>query len=121
MENIKKILDIIYSSKNGMMYFYSITSLVALIFIILIIVTIKKEKNKKEKNKKEISTREVDKQKNIDVLPNKNLAEIDNIENSQEKNISEENIELPKIKQEQSYQNISNEEFVKRLNELKNK
>ena len=48
MENIKKILDIIYSSKNGMMYFYSITSLVALIFIILIIVTIKKEKNKKE-------------------------------------------------------------------------
>ena len=36
MENIKKILDIIYSSKNGMMYFYSITSLVALIFIILI-------------------------------------------------------------------------------------
>ena len=116
MENIKKILDIIYSSKNGMMYFYSITSLVALIFIILIIVTIKKEKNKKE-----ISTREVDKQKNIDVLPNKNLAEIDNIENSQEKNISEEDIELPKIKQEQSYQNISNEEFVKRLNELKNK
>ena len=116
MENIKKILDIIYSSKNGMMYFYSITSLVALIFIILIIVTIKKEKNKKE-----ISTREVDKQKNIDVLPNKNLAEIDNIENSQEKNISEEIIELPKIKQEQSYQNISNEEFVKRLNELKNK
>ena len=111
MENIKKILDIIYSSKNGMMYFYSITSLVALIFIILIIVTIKKE----------ISTREDDKQKNIDVLPNKNLAEIDNIENRQEKYISEENIELPKIKQEQSYQNISNEEFVKRLNKLKNK
>ena len=116
MENIKKILDIIYSSKNGMMYFYSITSLVALIFIILIIIKIKKENNKKE-----ISTREVDKQKNIDVLPNKNLAETDNIENSQEKNISEENIELPKIKQEQSYQNISNEEFVKRLNKLKNK
>ena len=111
MENIKKILDIIYSSKNGMMYFYSITSLVALIFIILIIVTIKKE----------ISTREDDKQKNIDVLPNKNLAEIDNIENRQEKYISDENIELPKIKQEQSYQNISNEEFVKRLNKLKNK
>ena len=111
MENIKKILDIIYSSKNGMMYFYSITSLVALIFIILIIVTIKKE----------ISTREDDKQKNIDLLPNKNLAEIDNIENRQEKYISDENIELPKIKQEQSYQNISNEEFVKRLNKLKNK
>ena len=38
-----------------------------------------------------------------------------------EKYISDENIELPKIKQEQSYQNISNEEFVKRLNKLKNK
>ena len=46
MENIKKLLDIIYSSKNGMIYFYTITSLVALIFIILIILTIKKEKKK---------------------------------------------------------------------------
>ena len=42
MENIKKFLELIYNSDNGMLYFYVITGSIALILILLIIINIKK-------------------------------------------------------------------------------
>ena len=45
MEFIKKILSTIYSSENGMLYFYIITSILALFLIVLIIIAIKKDKS----------------------------------------------------------------------------
>ena len=44
MENIKKFLELIYKSDNGMLYFYVITGFIALILIVLIIINIKKGK-----------------------------------------------------------------------------
>ena len=44
MENIKKFLELIYDSDNGMLYFYVITGSIALILIVLIIINIKKGK-----------------------------------------------------------------------------
>ena len=44
MENIKKFLELIYNSDNGMLYFYVITGSIALILIVLIIINIKKGK-----------------------------------------------------------------------------
>ena len=40
MENIKKFLELIYNSDNGMLYFYVITGSIALILIVLIIINI---------------------------------------------------------------------------------
>ena len=44
MENIKKFLELIYNSDNGMLYFYVITGSIALILIVLIIINVKKGK-----------------------------------------------------------------------------
>lgn len=44
MENIKKFLELIYNSDNGMLYFYVITGTIALILIVLIIINIKRGK-----------------------------------------------------------------------------
>lgn len=44
MENIKKFLELIYNSDNGMLYFYVITGSIALILIVLIIINIKQGK-----------------------------------------------------------------------------
>ena len=44
MENIKKFLELIYNSDNGMLYFYVVTGSIALILIVLIIINIKKGK-----------------------------------------------------------------------------
>ena len=44
MENIKKFLELIYKSDNGMLYFYVITGSIALILIVLIIINIKQGK-----------------------------------------------------------------------------
>ena len=40
MENIKKFLELIYNSDNGMLYFYVITGSIALILIVLIIINV---------------------------------------------------------------------------------
>lgn len=101
MEFIKKILSTIYSSENGMLYFYIITSILALFLIILIIINIKKDKNNLKVTVKDNS--------------NKNDANILNNDN----NIKEEEIEIPKIKEDKGV--VSNEEFIERLNALKNK
>lgn len=146
MEIIKKILDTIYSSKNGMLYFYVITSVIALCFIILIIITIKKGKNSSEiidNNEKNITEKE---NNTLTDVSNNNTTELnednrqnneiqedateifdtnsiddavvsnDVLENNEDK--IEEEIEIPKIKENK---NISNDDFLERLNALKNK
>lgn len=61
MEKLKNILDSIYSSEHGMLYFYIVLGVIALIFVVLIIITIikaKKEDKKTEEinNKPEVTT-----------------------------------------------------------------
>ena len=99
MEFIKKILSTIYSSENGMLYFYIITSILALFLIVLIIIAIKKDKS------------------NLKIKVEDNSNKIDpNALNNDDKDKEEE---IPKIKEDKTA--ISNDEFIKRLNTLKNK
>ena len=153
MENIKKFLELIYNSDNGMLYFYAITGSIALILIVLIIINIKKGKkqakedidDKKvevqsvvdEKTKEEQKVEEVIEETNIsnDIPKNEDVKEIeheDNIEvndvdaldalyENQENKIKEskeDEIELPKVKENSD---LSSESFMERLNALKNK
>lgn len=101
MEFIKKILSTIYGSENGMLYFYIITSILALFLIVLIIIAIKKDKS------------------NLKIKVEDNSKKIDpNALNNDDKD-KEEELEIPKIKEDKTA--ISNDEFIKRLNTLKNK
>lgn len=171
MENIKKFLELIYNSDNGMLYFYVVTGSIALILIVLIIINIKKGKkqakediqveskpasetvvqenidDKKvevqsvvdEKPKEEQKVEEVIEKTNIsnDIPKDEDVKEIeheDNNEvkvndvdaldvlyNNQENKIKESNedeIELPKVKENSD---LSSESFMERLNALKNK
>lgn len=171
MENIKKFLELIYNSDNGMLYFYVVTGSIALILIVLIIINIKKGKkqakediqveskpvsetvvqenidDKKvevqsvvdEKPKEEQKVEEVIEKTNIsnDIPKDEDIKEIeheDNNEvkvndvdaldvlyNNQENKIKESNedeIELPKVKENSD---LSSESFMERLNALKNK
>lgn len=68
MENIKKFLELIYNSDNGMLYFYAITGSIALILIVLIIINIKKGK-KQAKEEIQVETKPASEtvvQENID-------------------------------------------------------
>ena len=171
MENIKKFLELIYNSDNGMLYFYVITGSIALILIVLIIINIKKGKkqvqediqvetkpasepkvqenidDKKvevqsvvdEKPKEEQKVEEVIEETNIsnDIPKNEDLKEIEHEDNNevkvndvdaldalyenQENKIKEskeDEIELPKVKENSD---LSSESFMERLNALKNK
>ena len=171
MGNIKKFLELIYNSDNGMLYFYVVTGSIALILIVLIIINIKKGKkqakedikvetkpvsetvvqeniyDKKvevqsvvdEKTKEEQKVEEVIEKTNIsNVIPKdedvKEIEHEDNNEvkvndvdaldvlyNNQENKIKESNedeIELPKVKENSD---LSSESFMERLNALKNK
>lgn len=171
MENIKKFLELIYNSDNGMLYFYVITGSIALILIVLIIINIKKGKkqakeemqvesksdsepkaqenidDKKveiqsvvdEKPKEEQKVEEVIEKTNIsnDIPKNEDVKEIehednnevkvndvdalDALYNNQENKIKEskeDEIELPKVKENSD---LSSESFMERLNALKNK
>ena len=40
MEVLKNLLDMLYSSENGMMYFYIVSAAIALILVVLIIITL---------------------------------------------------------------------------------
>lgn len=101
MEFIKKILSTIYGSENGMLYFYIITSILALFLIVLIIIAIKKDKS------------------NLKIKVEDNSNKIDpNALNNDDKD-KEEELEIPKIKEDKTA--ISNDEFIKRLNTLKNR
>ena len=171
MENIKKFLELIYNSDNGMSYFYVVTGSIALILIVLIIINIKKGKkqakediqvetkpasetvvqenidDKKvevqsvvdEKTKEEQKVEEVIEKTNIsnDIPKNEDVKEIehednnevkvndvdalDALYNNQENKIKEskeDEIELPKVKENSD---LSSESFMERLNALKNK
>ena len=171
MENIKKFLELIYNSDNGMLYFYVVTGSIALILIMLIIINIKKGKkqakediqvetkpasetvvqensdDKKvevqsvvdEKTKEEQKVEEVIEKTNIsnDIPKNEDVKEIEHEDNNevkvndvdaldalyenQENKIKEskeDEIELPKVKENSD---LSSESFMERLNALKNK
>ena len=171
MENIKKFLELIYNSDNGMLYFYVITGSIALILIVLIIINIKQGKKQAkediqveskpasepkaqenideekievqsvidEKTKEEQKVEEVIEETNIsnDIPKNEDVKEIEHEDNNevkvndvdaldalyenQENKIKESNedeIELPKVKENS---NLSSESFMERLNALKNK
>lgn len=171
MENIKKFLELIYNSDNGMLYFYVITGSIALILIVLIIINIKKGKKQAkediqveskpaselkaqenideekievqsvidEKTKEEQKVEEVIEKTNIsnDIPMNEDVKEIEHEDNNevkvndvdaldvlyenQENKIKEskeDEIELPKVKENS---NLSSESFIERLNALKNK
>ena len=171
MENIKKFLELIYNSDNGMLYFYVITGSIALILIVLIIINIKKGKKQAkediqvesepaselkaqenideekvevqsvvdEKTKEEQKVEEVIEKTNIsnDIPMNEDVKEIEHEDNNevkvndvdaldalyenQENKIKEskeDEIELPKVKENS---NLSSESFMERLNALKNK
>ena len=171
MENIKKFLELIYNSDNGMLYFYVITGTIALILIVLIIINIKKGKKQAkediqvesepaselkaqenideekvevqsvvdEKTKEEQKVEEVIEKTNIsnDIPMNEDVKEIEHEDNNevkvndvdaldalyenQENKIKEskeDEIELPKVKENS---NLSSESFMERLNALKNK
>lgn len=171
MENIKKFLELIYNSDNGMLYFYVITGSIALILIVLIIINIKKGKkqakeeiqvetkpasetvvqenidDKKvevqsavdEKTKEEQKVEEVIEKTNIsnDIPKDEDVKEIEHEDNNevkvndvdaldalyenQENKIKEskeDEIELPKVKENSD---LSSESFMERLNALKNK
>lgn len=171
MENIKKFLELIYNSDNGMLYFYVITGSIALILIVLIIINIKKGKkqakeemqvetklasepkaqenidDKKvevqsmvdEKPKEEQKVEEVIEETNIsnDIPKDEDVKEIEHEDNNevkvndvdaldalyenQENKIKEskeDEIELPKVKENSD---LSSESFMERLNALKNK
>lgn len=145
---LKSMLDKLYSSQNGMMYFYIISASIAFILIILIIVTIAKG-NKSEEIKEEVkeenkeNTQKIDEPKSEE-LPKEEVSsapiseikeeeansEIEvvsdtNVVDSATKNI-EEDIDLPKVKEEieenqEEMPKLTNDVLAERLNALKNK
>lgn len=167
MENLTKMLEKLYSSQNGMLYFYIVTGTIALLLIILIIVSISKGKKKDDKAKEVKEVQEVkdnnlvsenidiksnkldnsdvilsstddaildnkviedaplDENKDLDLSLNEEVKEdsldmlFDKLDkhNDLDSN-SEDDIELPKIKEDTL---ISNDDFIERLNALKNK
>ena len=171
MENIKKFLELIYNSDNGMLYFYVVTGSIALILIVLIIINIKKgkkqakediqveskpvsetvvqeniddkkvevqsvvdEKPKEEQKVEEViektnisndfpkdeDVKEIEHEDNNEVKVN-DVDALDVLYNNQENKIKESNedeIELPKVKENSD---LSSESFMERLNALKNK
>lgn len=145
---LKSMLDKLYSSQNGMMYFYIISALIAFILIILIIVTIAKG-NKSEEIKEEVkeenkeNTQKIDEPKS-DELPKEEMssAPISEIKeeevNSEIEIVSDTNkidsaieatdddIDLPKVKEEieenkEEMPKLTNDVLAERLNALKNK
>ena len=145
---LKSMLDKLYSSQNGMMYFYIISALIAFILIILIIVTIAKG-NKSEEIKEEVKEENKENTQKIDELKSEELpkeevssapiseikeeevnSEIEvvsdtNVVDSATKNI-EEDIDLPKVKEEieenqEEMPKLTNDVLAERLNALKNK
>lgn len=167
MENLTKMLEKLYSSQNGMLYFYVVTGTIALLLIILIIVSISKGKKKDDKAKEvkevqefkennpvseniDIKSNELDSNdvilsstddvnldnkviedtplavdKDLDLSLNEVVKEdsLDMLFDKLDKHIdldsnSEDDIELPKTKEDTL---ISNDDFIERLNALKNK
>ena len=147
MDMLKNMLDKLYSSQNGMMYFYIISALIAFILIILIIVTIAKgnkgeeiKEKVKEDNKENIQ--KIDEPKSEE-LPKEEVSLTPISEIKEEEAISEievvsdtnvvdaaieetDDIDLPKVKEEteenqEEMPKLTNDVFAERLNALKNK
>ena len=166
MENIKKFLELIYNSDNGMLYFYVITGSIALILIVLIIINIKKGKKQVQEDiqvetkpasepkvQENIDDKKVDVQNVVDekiieepkveeVIEETNISnDIPKVEeekhednnevkvndddaldalykNQEIKKSNEDELELPKVKENSD---LSSESFMERLNALKNK
>lgn len=145
---LKSMLDKLYSSQNGMMYFYIISASIAFILIILIIVTIAKG-NKSEEIKEEVKEGNKENTQKIDELKSEELpkeevssapiseikeeevnSEIEivsdtNVVDSATKNIDDD-IDLPKVKEEieddqEEMPKLTNDVLAERLNALKNK
>ena len=145
---LKSMLDKLYSSQNGMMYFYIISASIAFILIILIIVTIAKG-NKSEEIKEEVKEENKENTQKIyepksEELPKEEVSsapiseikeeeansEIEvvsdtNVVDSATKNI-EDDIDLPKVKEEieenqEEMPKLTNDVLAERLNALKNK
>ena len=145
---LKNMLDKLYSSQNGMMYFYIISASIAFILIILIIVTIAKG-NKSEEIKEEVKEGNKENTQKIDELKSEELpkeevssapiseikeeevnSEIEvvcdtNVVDSATKNIDDD-IDLPKVKEEieddqEEMPKLTNDVLAERLNALKNK
>ena len=148
MDMLKSMLDKLYSSQNGMMYFYIISASIAFILIILIIVTIAKG-NKSEEIKEEVKEGNKENTQKIDELKSEELpkeevssapiseikeeevnSEIEvvsdtNVVDSATKNIDDD-IDLPKVKEEieddqEEMPKLTNDVLAERLNALKNK
>lgn len=112
MENIKKFLELIYNSDNGMLYFYVITGSIALILIVLIIINIKKGKKQVQEDI-QVESKPVEKpkiQENIDdkkvevqsVVDEKPVEEQKVEEVIEETNISND---IPKVEEEKHEDN----------------
>lgn len=96
MENIKKFLELIYNSDNGMLYFYVITGSIALILIVLIIINIKKGK----------------KQAKEDIQVESEPAS----ELKAQENIDEEKIEVQSVIDEKTKEEQKVEEVIEKTN-----
>lgn len=96
MENIKKFLELIYKSDNGMLYFYVITGSIALILIVLIIINIKQGK----------------KQAKEDIQVESEPAS----EPKAQENIDEEKIEVQSVIDEKTKEEQKVEEVIEKTN-----
>lgn len=96
MENIKKFLELIYNSDNGMLYFYVITGSIALILIVLIIINIKKGK----------------KQAKEDIQVESEPAS----ELKAQENIDEEKVEVQSVVDEKTKEEQKVEEVIEKTN-----
>ena len=96
MENIKKFLELIYNSDNGMLYFYVITGSIALILIVLIIINIKQGK----------------KQSKEDIQVESEPAS----EPKAQENIDEEKIEVQSVVDEKTKEEQKVEEVIEETN-----
>ena len=96
MENIKKFLELIYNSDNGMLYFYVITGSIALILIVLIIINIKQGK----------------KQAKEDIQVESEPAS----ELKAQENIDEEKVEVQSVVDEKTKEEQKVEEVIKKTN-----
>lgn len=143
---LKNMLDKLYSSQNGMMYFYIISALIAFILIILIIITISKSNKTeevKEENKEntpkidELKSEEIKKDEVItDSISDDEVNEsnketdvesvIDNVDHGYSIEDSDDDLDLPKIKEDieikkEDIPKLTNDVLAERLNALKNK
>lgn len=110
MENIKKFLELIYNSDNGMLYFYAITGSIALILIVLIIINIKKGK-KQAKEEIQVETKSASEtvvQENIQV-ESKPASEPKAQENIDDKKVEVQSMFDEKTKEEQKVEEVIEE------------